>query len=152
MARLNLAIHKGGVTYVLPRPITDCQVMDGWDFQEKKAVKADGGQISGVSRKVVRVQFVGGFGINTSDTKTITEDSMFDEWKTLRDKLNVDNEEKFEFFVAYNSSSPTYYLKFKQCSAESLVLLAGDDDRIMFRYQGTIVSEDTTVYTTAPGV
>lgn len=145
------AVYKDSTLTELPRPVLQLAVNDSWDMRESKVPLDDGISITGVSRNGVVIAVSGELAAQPEGTELGGELAMFDAWKSLRDVLNIDDDtEKFEFFI-YHDATAGVYRKFKNCFCRSMGFDNGDNSRVPFPYSLEIVSEDPTVYTTAPG-
>lgn len=144
------AIRKGGTLTLLPRPVTLLKPHDSWDMRDSKVPLKDGSIVTGHSFNAVEIEIAGMLAIDGS-VADLTEQEMFTHYESMRNLLNINSDaQKYEFFI-YHDAGTGVYRKYKQCSARDLVLSFGDDDHVVFTYSATIIADDPTIYTTAPG-
>lgn len=145
------AIWKGGSLTLLPRPVTALRPHDTWDMRDSKVPLKDGSVTTGHSFNAVEIEIAGKMAIQSS-VANLPEQEMFTHYESLRNLLNInDDSQKYEFFI-YHDAGSGIYRKYKSCSCRDLALGFGDDDRVVFTYQATIIADDPVVYSTSPGV
>jgi hypothetical protein len=143
------AIYRDAELWTLPRPVTSLRILDAWDFERFKVPLAAGDAHVGHSKQGIDIAIDGQFGSQDGTTK-LTEAEMFAVLETLRAKLDVpSDDEKFEFFLYYDSGSGTYR-KFRGCSAVRLEYDLSSPH--LFSYAAIVHADDPTIYSTAPGV
>lgn len=119
--------------------------------QDHEVPRKAGGVSYGLSERPVAIQISGEFGVNASGA-TVTEQAMWTELGTLRTKLAAaDDAERLELFLYYDNSGGGTYVKLKQVRPVTLQPTVGDSSRIVFGYSLTLIADDTSFYTTAPG-
>lgn len=144
------AIYKNSTLVQLPRPVRELQYGIAWDFRQSKIPLLDGQSSVGHSKNGRTVSISGEFAIQAGTPK-LTEEDMFNLMTTFEALLDVSQaSDKYEFFSHHDATLGTYR-KLKNCFPTRLTTSFGDGDRIAFTYAAEIMSEDSTIYTTAPG-
>lgn len=142
----------------LPLPIAQMTVADEWDFQAHSVPAKAGKSIYGSAIKSNQITISGILRKQDGSPIDLTsgeqdELKMFDIWSSLRTNLaKINRSNPAEFFFFYDTSGAGTYRKFKKIYAASLTVEMGDDARTTFPYTLALeITEDTTIYTTAPG-
>ena len=143
-------IYNATVLTPLPRPILSLDIIDKWDYQESKVPKRAGSRVAGHSRGPRRIEVVGELAIDDG-TPAISEDDQIALLAKLDLAVDIEGQERYEFFIYHKSTSPTSYRKFKSCYTDSLKVSLGDEHRSPMSYSLTILTENPTLYATAEG-
>lgn len=136
----------------LLRPVTSLTVIDKWKFNESKVPLKDGVSISGHAFDGVRIRVSGSIGINSAGAIVATEIGMFDAYNTFRGYMDLSsNDSPYEFFIYHDTGGGGTYRKFKNVWPVSMSMDLGDDNEPLFKWSAEWITEDSTIYTTAPG-
>lgn len=93
MWKFEPAVESTNATFVLPRPITACRIVDRWSSARFEVPLRDGDVVHGRSRSGVDISIRGRLGQHDGNL-AIGEMTMFDLLEQMREALHIANPEE----------------------------------------------------------
>lgn len=93
MWKFEPAFQWSGATFVLPRPITACKIVDRWSAARFDVPLRDGDVVHGRSRRGVDISIRGQLGSHDGEL-AVGEMPMFDLLEAMREALHVSDPEQ----------------------------------------------------------